>query len=202
MSLVQSIIYKDFCVICGDQKASLSNGTIRHDFRKIFKLNNKVVIGITGDIQDNYLLFQDFLTPDFNLQEGSENVEFQSVYEKVALRFDVLERDMIQHETFSVVCGWNGTGFEGRTFFMGGKSADNLGITQICPETSDSARLITCGDPRHHESFFKFKENYPFNILGVKNTFRDVLEAGVQFDDTINTNAMFEVLKRSKVNQQ
>ena len=57
-------------------------------------------------------------------------------------------------------------------------------------------RLISCGDNRHYENFFNSVNRYGFDVNGVQRAFRDVLSQGVLFDDYIDTNAQFEVIRR------
>lgn len=41
------------------------------------------------------------------------------------------------------------------------------------------------------------RKKYPFGVLGMKNTFKDVLDTGVKFDNTINSKYTFGLLRKS-----
>ena len=197
MSLVQAIICNQFVLVCSEQQANLSDGTIRHDFRKVFKINEAVILGMTGIIQDNYYLFQDYLTPDFKIKANCTD-SLDTVFNKVTARFYQMNAINKQSNVFSLVCGWNGENFEGKTFFMLPSYTENLGISDVKVSDVSQVRLINCGEHNHYDLFISLKDKYPFSILGCKNTFRDVLAIGVKFDKTIDENALFEVIKRPK----
>jgi len=202
MSLVQSIIYKEFLLVCGEQKASFTNGIISNNFNKIFKISKDVIIGLTGTIEDNLLLFQDFIERDFSLKLQS-NYYLPDVYKRIDLRYKQME---LEHNSssnkkfnvFSLVCGWNGENFEGKTYFIDPEQTKHIGITHIKLDSQRDVKLISCGKDIHFANFMKFKDKYPFNIRGMKNTFKDVLDEGVKFDATINTNANFELIKKPR----
>lgn len=192
MSLVQAVICDQFALVCGEQQANLDSGGVLHNFKKVFKLNECVIIGLSGVIEDNYYLFQDYLNMDFTVKEDCAD-SLEVVFKTVSAR----HREMAEQgecDVFSLVCGWNGSGFEGKSFFV--DSAGNSSITDAKPEHSMEAKLISCGDNRHYDNFLTCMKRYGFNILGLQNTFRDVLSLGVKFDDFIDTNAWFEVIKR------
>ena len=69
MSLVQAVLCSEFALVCGEQQLNLTSGGVLHNFRKIFKVNESVIIGLSGAIEDNYYLFQDYLNVDFTLKE-------------------------------------------------------------------------------------------------------------------------------------
>lgn len=197
MSLVQAILSSQFVLVCGEQQANLSDGTVRHDFRKVFKINKNVIIGLTGTIEDNYILFQDYINPDFTLKETCSD-SLEAVYSKVILRYNQMKISGMAYNVFSLVCGWNGNSFEGKTFFMNHEYTDNLGITDIKLKSDNDVKFISCGENEHYDNFFKIKDRYPFNVRGMMNTFNDVLAEGVKFDKTIDKNAVFEVIIQLK----
>lgn len=192
MSLVQAVICEQFALVCGEQQANLDNGGVLHNFKKVFKLNEHVIIGLSGVIEDNYYLFQDYLNMDFTVKEDCMD-SLEEVFQKVSARHREMA-DQGECDVFSLVCGWNGSGFEGKSFFV--DSAGGSSITDAKPEHSMEAKLISCGDNRHYDNFLTCMKRYGFNILGLQNTFRDVLSLGIKFDDFIDTNAWFEVIKR------
>lgn len=192
MSLVQAVLCDQFALVCGEQQANLDNGGVLHNFKKVFKLNENVIIGLSGVIEDNYYLFQDYLNMDFTMKEDCSD-SLSDVFEKVAARHQEMTAQG-ECDVFSLVCGWNGSGFEGKTFFV--DSSGDSSITEAKPEHPMEAKLISCGDNRHYDNFLSCMKRYGFNVLGLQNTFRDVLALGIKFDDYIDTNAWFELIKR------
>lgn len=196
MSLVQAVMCDRFVLVCGEQQANLDNGGILHNFKKVFKLNEHVIIGLSGVIEDNYYLFQDYLNVDFTMKENCPDT-LEEVFERVSAR----HREMAAQgecDVFSLVCGWNGSSFEAKTFFIDSGNLANSEITNIRQGRASEAKLISCGDSRHYENFLTCMNRRGFSILGLQDTFRDVLAMGVKFDNYIDTNPWFELIKRPK----
>lgn len=194
MSLVQAVICDQFAFVAGEQQLNLSSGGVLHNFRKIFKLNENVIIGLSGSMDDNYYLFQDYLTIDFELK-GDCPDSLAEVYDRVTARY----REMTEQgecDVFSLVCGWNGVGFEAKTFYIDSVRADDSRITDVKPEHEKDARVISCGDNRHYDNFLAGVYRYGAELYGLQRAFRDVLAQGVMFDDFIDKNAQFELIRR------
>ena len=194
MSLVQAVLCDRFALVCGEQQLNLSSGGVLHNFRKIFKVNENVIIGLSGVIEDNYYLFQDYLNVDFTLKEDCRD-SLEEVFDKVAARY----REMTSQgecDVFSLVCGWNGFGFEGKTFYINSQFGEESQITDVRPEHAKDAKLISCGDNRHYDNFLAGVYKYGADVRGLQRAFRDTLAQGVMFDEFIDTNAQFEVIRR------
>lgn len=194
MSLVQAVICDQFAFVAGEQQLNLSSGGVLHNFRKIFKLNENVIIGLSGSMDDNYYLFQDYLTIDFELKEDCQD-SLAEVYDKVTARY----REMTEQgecDVFSLVCGWNGSGFEAKTFYIDSVCTEESRITDIKPEHEKDAKVISCGDNRHYDNFLAGVYRHGADINGLQRAFRDVLAQGIMFDDFIDKNAQFEVIRR------
>ena len=194
MSLVQAVLCDRFVLVCGEQQANLDNGGILHNFKKVFKLNENVIIGLSGVIEDNYYLFQDYLNVDFTLKEDCPD-SLEEVFTHVSARYQEM-MNQGECDVFSLVCGWNGGEFEARTFFIDSADPSNSRITEVKQGRASEAKLISCGDNRHYDNFLSCMARRGFSILGLQDTFRDVLSMGVKFDDYIDTNAWFELIKR------
>lgn len=194
MSLVQAVICDQFALVCGEQQLTLNNGSVLHNFRKIFKLNEYVMIGLSGSMDDNYYLFQDYLTIDFEIKEGCSD-SLMEVFDKVTARY----REMTEQgecDVFSLVCGWNGFGFEGKTFYINSQFGEESRITSVRPEHEKDAKLISCGDNRHFDNFMVGVYRYGAELYGLQKAFRDTLAQGVMFDEFIDKNAQFELIRR------
>ena len=194
MSLVQAVICDQFALVCGEQQLNLNSGGALHNFRKIFKVNENVMIGLSGIIEDNYYLFQDYLNVDFTLKEDCQD-SLADVFNRVAERFQEMA-EQGECDVFSLVCGWNGSGFEAKTFYLNSAFPGNSGITDVRPEHGKDAKLISCGDNRHYDNFIASVRRYGFDVYGLQRAFRDVLAQGVMFDSYIDKNAQFELIRR------
>lgn len=194
MSLVQAVLCDRFALVCGEQQLNLSGGGVLHNFRKIFKVNENVIIGLSGVIEDNYYLFQDYLNVDFTLKEDCRD-SLEEVFDKVAARYQEMTSQG-ECDVFSLVCGWNGFGFEGKTFYINSQFGEESRITDVRPEHAKDAKLISCGDNRHYDNFLAGVYKYGADIRGLQRAFRDTLAQGVMFDEFIDKNAQFEVIRR------
>ena len=197
MSLVQAVLCNEFALVCGEQQLNLTSGGVLHNFRKIFKVNEAVIIGLSGAIEDNYYLFQDYLNVDFTLKEDCPD-SLAEVFNKVTARY----REMTEQgecDVFSLVCGWNGFGFEGKTFFINSQFGEESRITDVRPEHEKDAKLISCGDNRHFDNFLAGVYRYGAEVYGLQRAFRDTLAQGVMFDEYIDKNAQFELIRRPVV---
>lgn len=194
MSLVQAVICDQFALVCGEQRLNLNNGGVLHNFRKIFKVNKDVIIGLSGAMDDNYYLFQDYLNVDFTLKEDCRD-SLEEVFDKVSERY----REMTEQgecDVFSLVCGWNGFAFEGKTFYINSQFGELNKITSVKQAHERDAKLISCGDNRHYDNFMAAVYRHGADIYGVQKAFRDVLAQGIMFDDFIDKNAQFELIRR------
>lgn len=194
MSLVQAVICDEFAFVAGEQQLKLNSGAVLHNFRKIFKLNENVIIGLSGSMDDNYYLFQDYLTIDFELKEDCPD-SLEDVFDKVTARYQEMT-EQGECDVFSLVCGWNGSGFEARTFFINSQLGEENRITNVRPEHEKDAKLISCGDDRHYDNFLAGVYRHGADINGLQRAFRETLAQGVMFDDFIDKNAQFEVIRR------
>lgn len=193
MSLVQAVLCDRFALVCGEQQANLDNGAVLHNFKKVFKVNENVIIGLSGVIEDNYYLFQDYLNVDFSLKEGCQD-SLEEVFDRVTARY----QEMVAQgecDVFSLVCGWDGSGFAAKTFHVD-SSGGGSQIVDVRPAHEKEAKLISCGDNRHYDNFLTCMQKRGFSVFGLQNTFRDVLAMGVKFDDFIDTNPWFELIQR------
>ena len=194
MSLVQAVICDKFAFVAGEQQLNLSNGGVLHNFKKVFRVNENVIIGLSGAIEDNYYLFQDYLNVDFTLKEDCGD-SLEEVFDRVAGRYQEMT-DQGECDVFSLVCGWNGSAFEAKTYYINSVFGENSQITDVKLENEKDAKLISCGDNRHYENFMAGVYRYGISVYGLQRAFWDVLAQGVMFDEFIDKNAYFEVIRK------
>ena len=165
-----------------------------HNFKKVFRVNENVIIGLSGAIEDNYYLFQDYLNVDFTLKEDCGD-SLEEVFDRVAGRYQEMT-DQGECDVFSLVCGWNGSAFEAKTYYINSVFGENSQITDVKLENEKDAKLISCGDNRHYENFMAGVYRYGISVYGLQRAFWDVLAQGVMFDEFIDKNAYFEVIRK------
>ena len=194
MSLVQAVICDKFAFVAGEQQLNLNNGGVLHNFKKVFRVNENVIIGLSGAIEDNYYLFQDYLNVDFTLKEDCGD-SLEEAFDRVAGRYQEMT-DQGECDVFSLVCGWNGSAFEAKTYYINSVFGENSQITDVKLENEKDAKLISCGDNRHYDNFIAGVYRYGVTVYGIQRAFWDVLSQGVMFDEYIDKNAQFEVIRR------
>ena len=195
MSLVQAVLCDRFVLVCGEQQANFQDGQILHGLRKVYKLNKDVVIGLAGTVEDNFCLFQDYLNQDFTMKEDCRDT-LAEVFAKVTERHREMAASQEPLSVFSLVCGWNGYGFEAKTFYLDSAGGE---ITDIRPMGPEDAKLITCGLQRHYDNFIACQRTHGSSISGLKKAFQNVLSLGLLFDESIDADAQFELIERPEL---
>lgn len=199
MSLVQAFIYKDFILVCGEQRAELENGKILEHFIKVRKLNATTIIGMTGTIEGNFKLFSDYIQNDFTLKETFYPESYLDIESKVLKNFHQNFTYLQTHPIHSIICGWDGNKMTGKAFFTQDTSYLQP-INDITPEYSEQVRFVNCGLNEHYMSTQRIQsQTNPSNILQFKRLFKEVIFEGMKFDNTINNNITFEKIRRVDV---
>ena len=198
MSLVQAYISENFILMCGEQRAILSDGTVNENFKKVFKLKDTTIIGITGTIEANIVLFQSYLHIDGNVLEVSKN---NHTYNEVVLN---ILNSYLNNKYYidkkgvhSLVCGWDGEKMTGITIFTNDNDPSMRPINILTPEYPGHIRPVSCGLAIHRDNTMKIaQELNPKNILECKTLFKKVILEGVKIDYSINNNLTFEKIRK------
>ena len=201
MSLVQAFIYKDYILVCGEQRANLDSGIVLENFVKVRKLNPTTIIGMTGTIEGNAKLFKDYINPDFTIKGTGQLQTYNEIKHRTIENF-YNNYDYFQIKSVhSVICGWNGQKMTGKAIFTKDTNNPNMApITDLTPDFLEQLRWVNCGLNQHEENLKTlFKEMQTVNVLALKKLFIDVIKMGVEFDETINSNISFEYIRRSNV---
>lgn len=202
MSLVQAYIYKNFILVGGDQLAILSNGQVIDNFVKVRKINNNVIIGMSGTIEGNATLFSYFVNNDLTIKEKNLALTYEDII-RITHKSYFENNDFLQkHSVHSVVCGWDGYKFTGYSYFTKDNDKSMNRPIDLTPDSDSQVKIINCGMHEHYmEAIRLLEENNPsnINIRQFKNLFRDVIDKGVKFDKTINHNITFEAIRKVDV---
>lgn len=198
MSLVQAFICEQFVLVCGDTRAVFSNGEISDNFPKVKKIDN-AIIGMTGNIQDNAYVFQDFMNEDFSLKNLNKSFSYEFIRKTAILRFKELKQKKFSIELHSVICGINRNGISEGTFIS--SNVNRPDVQTATPEDIQDVRIINCGKDEHLNNLYSLlrKENLTsFKVKTFKQLFNKVLEEGRNIDDSINSLPSFEYLFNSQ----
>lgn len=195
MSLVQAFIHRDFILVCGEQRAVLDNGIVLENFVKVRKISATTIIGMTGTIQGNAKLFSEYITELFELKNSKCTQTFNEIdahlLESFEQNYDFLQLNPIH----SFICGWDGTKMTGHTFFT--KDPAIQPINDLSPLFDGHVRYVSCGLDQHYINMEKIqRKTNPKNILQLKNLFKDVIDMGIKFDNSINDKITFEKIRR------
>lgn len=203
MSLVQSFITKEFILVCGDQRAKLNNGTILENFVKVRKLNPTTIIGMTGIIEGNAKLFAKYIHSDFTLKESSYSQNYNDIVNYATTQFYENYDYLQENSVHSVVCGWDGQRMTGRSFFTKDDNPNMKSINDLALNETINVRFVNCGLNEHYINAEELKNSIAcVDIIQFKNLFKNVIDIGVSFDDTINKNITFEKIRRIDVDER
>lgn len=201
MSLVQAFIYKDYILVCGEQRAILDNGTILENFVKVRKLNPTTIIGMAGTIEGNAKLFKDYINSDLTLKDNIHNHTYNDVercvIENFYKNFDYFQIKSVH----SIICGWDGEKMTGKAIFTKDENDPGMNpINDLTPEYPDQIRYTSCGLNQHRINLEVLaKEMQTVNVLALKKLFIDVIKMGIEFDNSINSNISYEQIRRNDV---
>ena len=196
MSLVIVFLSENFAMLCGEQRLTYKDGTTYENFKKVFRLNNNLAIGITGEL-DKYI---DFLYP-FLFDDGTtglkinydevENLSFDLITEVFDRRFKTYDKSMAMH---IIVIGLQNNKFVGRLY-----SSVDANPEIISPETiPDEFSCRVLGKDIHIENvqFFCGKIRNGSKEGRLWKIFNEVVKEGVKYDKTINKNTTGIILQR------
>ena len=202
MSIVQAYITKNFVVVGGDKRAMTTNKEIASEnFKKIVRINKNIIIGMTGSITGNYVLFSEFINEDLSLKNNNyDEITYKNMIEKITKSYYDNNNYLQKESIHSLICGWNGEKFLATTYFTKDKDVKLNKPIEVYPQDEDSVKVINCGENQHYLDVLELKNKMPCtNILQFKNLFKDVLHIGITYDNTINECADFETIKLKDV---
>lgn len=214
--MVQAILTDRFVLAAAETRAVKPDGSIIDDVNKLIKVNNEVIFGCTGGIEDNYKLFYGFC--NYSKQSGlikmgqPVNISYIDFVEIIINRFNEMKRihddpnNAIKFEIMSVVCGYNGSEFEAILFCLTSNNYIANGITTIHKSSNFPFKCITAGRIEHKEEFDRVANYYHENttcdfstILQYKNILKEVFSNEAKIDSEINSNIKFETIKLKDV---
>lgn len=194
MSLVQAFICEKFVLVCGDTRATFSSGEISDNFPKVKKIGS-AIIGMSGNIQDNVYVFQDFINGDFSLKDLNKSFSYEFIRKVAILRFKELKQKKSNIGVHSVICGINRDDISEGTFISSNVNCPD--VQTVTPENIQDVRIINCGKDEHLNNLYSLlrKENLTsFKVKTFKQLFNKVLKEGIKIDDSINSLPTFEYL--------
>lgn len=205
MSLVIGVACNEFVVMGGEGKAVLSNGNVLTDFQKVFKINNLILIGITGTLQ-GINTFAGFL---FNISDNRFAVKhfqpepsYNEIKELLNSSYDEIISNNNCDSFFVAIAGWDGNQFCMDSYFYNSTDKSNNKRTHITPESINDFKCVCLenGSSRHFNDFMRFATQMTEkSIIQTKNAIKNTIEIGITYDDTINKNYQFESIRKKDV---
>lgn len=210
MSLVQGIITDNFILMCSEKRGNNKKGLYHENINKMVKLNKNIILGCTGNIKDNQILFAGHLKCDIEnglIQNAyvSDDFTYIDFKQQIVSNFNCLKNiheddKETKYDIGSMIAGFNGEQFEIIAFYLSEDKIIPNGIYPLLKDNASNYALASCGKQIHNDNFRKLAQIYhPNTILQYKNIFYEVLEKGIKVDDTINNIACFEVIKKKDV---
>ena len=205
MSLVISVACGEFVVMGGEGKAVWDDGLIITDFRKVFKINNNILIGIAGTLQ-GISRFAGFL---FNIQDRRfviKGFQPEPSYNEIKELLDDSYDDIMKSSScdtfFVAIAGWDGKQFCMDSYFYNSVDKTNNQRSHIVPQSTNDFKCVcleNCG-PHHFNDFVSFATKMTeANIIQTKNAIKNTIDIGIAYDDSINKNYIFETIRKKEV---
>lgn len=202
MSLVIGVACNEFVVMGGEGKADLNNGQILTDFRKVFKINDLTLIGITGTLQ-GINTFCGFL---FNVHDNRfiiKNIQPKPSYNEIKKLLDCSYDDIIKNNNcdnfFVAIAGWDGEQFCMDSYFYNSTNKSNNKRTHIIPQSSNDFKCVcleNCSS-KHFNDFMRFATKMTeTSIIQTKNAIKNTIDIGTTYDNSINKNYSFESIRK------
>lgn len=205
MSLVVAIGNKNFIVFGCEQRSVTTNTingekTIQENYKKVFKINNDVILGFAGDadyckIITKYLL-DDSLSADDKLKLSYEDADeiIKSQFNSVVNQVEADTTKYRKAKAYVVVGGRSKGTLKISSYFY--ENTLNINKFQLMDE---NPKLITLSSGKYdHEKFFtnEFRKNPIATSENVKKFFTITIKNGVKYDTSINDKIIFEEIKR------
>lgn len=214
MSIIQSVITDKYCIISGDSRMTyLKVNTVVSGINKIIKLNNSIMFGITGNPYDSFKLFDGFCY--YHTTKGFENtgeaisITYSDFVKIITGRYKIMKQEhesgAKKYDLGDIVCGVNENKFEITSFNLGSKEHMD-GIYTAHKSLNFPYKAAIVGSKGSNDIlselaqnlYFKYKEQ--LSVLQWKNIMQEVADITSKYDNTIDTNINFEVIRKIEKN--
>lgn len=210
MSYALGLANHDFVLFCADQRWTALTGRQEDDFKKVFKLNDKVILACTGDVRSVFKLFTPFLIGN---GYKKNRLEINPIYQRSDIAYDcacevvnenyrrLIEENKTLSDPWTFVCsmgGWNGKCICMDVFYSNHEETGQPLRTAFTMLNPHDVKLASMGDGLHYQKYCELiKTDRLYNIEYYVDVFRRTLISGVQCDNSINTSYSYECVKRS-----
>ncbi|MBU5306046.1 hypothetical protein [Eubacterium callanderi] len=204
MSLVIAVGNSKFVLFCGEQRKNYKSGETEENFKKVIRLSDTCIMGITGTTNDLWPITNHLLINENQVRDGIQKQTYKEIDDELHLAFDEITKcieddpDPDEFNFFITIGGFDAGKMRIDAYaHSGGKSLQEHFIM----EKEDELKYITMSnDEKHEMNFIKYVNSMSEKtILNFKNAFKDTVEKGMKFDKTINNNYTFEVIRRKDV---
>ena len=214
MSLVNVIIEDEFIIVCGDKRVIDKNGNILSEkANKVVKLNDNIIIGLTGSLKDCYEFIDDYCT--FTTENGfckkACNISFIKIINALCKKYQeicIIHNDEKIEKEYNfgiIVAGYDGQKFVNYSFYLHSNS-ENIkgdGVFRDYKKT-DKPFYTTLGSENATVFHFnKLKKDIetqiPMNIAQYEDILKDVYNKGIIIDGSINNDCQIEVIRKVDV---
>lgn len=208
MSLVQVIITKKFALVCGDMRSvDDQDNIINENFNKVIKLNKEIIFGCTGNIKDNFKLFDGYcyLHKHYgfvNSEKSFDNISYIDFVNIIVEKFNKMTEEHkdnennIRYNIKSTICGFNGQEFEATNFLMIDDKSFKPQIKKLIIHPNNPCDIATLGEFSHDDNlrYLILKEN-PITIRQYKNILQTNFDYCSKTNVSINNICHFEQIR-------
>lgn len=212
MSLVQAIVTEDFALVCGDTRSVNLDGSSRKDtYNKVIRLNKNIIFGVTGDVKDNFKLFDGFcylhsIYGFVNSEQNFEDLSYNEFINVISNRFTLMSdehnsnENNVRYNIKSMIAGYNGKCFEVTCFLLVNDNTVSPCVRKLRKKSQNPCDIATLGYTIHDDNLkdFIIEEN-PKTIRQYKNVLQSTFDIGMKNDKSINNICHFETIRKCDI---
>lgn len=190
MSLIMGILEKDFLILCADTQLNKPDGS-KEIIEKLIEINNNIIIGIGGQLE----AANDILAR-VELSIGFENCDFSQYINTFAAIFDSYCQagSPLGHVSFLIGGLFNGSLYLGCFSVIDGNVIERDVYSYI---DQPIRKLLQAKDDLPHiVNVKKYVVKPDYTPIAIVEGFQQVLNIGIEFDDTINNSMTHLLLRR------
>lgn len=201
MSLVIAVGNKDFVLLCGEQKAMLSDGKSKNKFNKVIRINNNCLIGIAGNVEGIQLLTEPILSEINKVKKEARLLSYEEINCLIKEKYNKLLDSIKEGEVstdervFVTIAGFDSNCLRMDAYFY----PEDKCVDSHLKLLDLQLKYFVMSKCDNHA--VNFKKNSEKNIINSIDDFVDIFkitcEEGMKFDNSINNNCDFELIARN-----
>jgi len=195
MSVVSIVVHDTYALIMSDTK--LSDNPRLNTIKKIFKKEN-ILLGFTGNVQDIYEYLFPIFNQDMTLNKNFNFNEPHSFLKMLDDKFYLALEKNKQYDIVFVVGAKIGNKYIAKRYCLTTKEELHIASDMII--SSEKLQYFYLGKTVHLDYFDKImSEKSPCNLNDIILLFKETLDYGISYDNTINNSIEVEYINANSM---